>query len=87
MIKRQKYFFTNFRSRTGRDLAANSPLWATRGKLWTGKPGYSRERWDFWKSRFFEAAARTSDLDEETKKISRSAAQAMVFSAEEVEKF
>lgn len=25
-----------------------------RGKLWRGTPGYSKERWDFWRSRFTE---------------------------------
>ncbi len=42
--------------RTGQTLAAQSPLWATKGQLWSKQPGLSRDRWDFWKSRFKEIA-------------------------------
>lgn len=42
--------------RTGQNLAAQSPLWATKGKLWSKQPGLSLDRWYFWKSRFKEIA-------------------------------
>ena len=45
------------------------------GDLWTGKHGFCKERWQFWKQRF-EWAART-DLHLETKKIGREAVDIM----------
>ena len=63
--------------RAGRDLATTSPLWATRGKLWTGPPGLSRERWDFWKGRFEEAAESEDNIAEETKRTAATAGRAM----------
>jgi len=63
--------------RTGQALAPTSPLWATRGKLWTGQPGLSRSRWDFWKTRFEAAAGEPGNTSAETRKIARLAERAM----------
>ena len=63
--------------RTGQDLAKTSPLWATRGKLWTGPPGLSRERWDFWRGRFEEAAESEENVAEKTKKTAGTAVRLM----------
>lgn len=43
--------------RTGRDLAAKSPLWSTQGPLWDGEVGLNLGRWEFWKTRFDVYAA------------------------------
>lgn len=61
--------------RLGHDLAEKSPLWATRGKNWTGTAGMSLERWDFWKGRF--QAVASSEAREENKKIAQTAVGAM----------
>ena len=45
------------------------------GDLWTGKHGFCKERWQFWKVRFEWAAG--SDLQLETKRIAREAVDVM----------
>ncbi|KAI4124774.1 MAG: hypothetical protein LQ338_004633 [Usnochroma carphineum] len=77
MIHAGELVFNECKKGTGQDLATTSPLWATRGKLWTGPPGLSRERWDFWKGRFEEAAESEENIAEETKKTARTAVRAM----------
>lgn len=67
--------------RTGQNRASESPLWATRGKLWTKQPGLSRERWDFWSSRFKEIS-RSDNVADATAKDADTAVRAMI----EVEK-
>ena len=51
-----------------------SPLWATRGRSWSGEAGFSVERWRYWKIRF---AAIESGNDDEIKKIAETAVRAM----------
>ncbi|KAJ7597682.1 hypothetical protein C8J56DRAFT_326122 [Mycena floridula] len=46
------------------------------GPLWEGKPGYSKERWNFWKERFSSFSER-QDLAVETREISKQAAEKM----------
>lgn len=67
--------------RTGQNRASESPLWATRGKLWTKQPGLSRERWDFWRTRFKEISE-SDDVANTTAKDADTAVRTMI----EVEK-
>ena len=62
--------------RTGRDLAANSPLWGTRGPLWEGEVGLNVGRWGFWKTRF-EVYAADQGLLKETQHLAQIAVRAM----------
>ena len=59
----------------GQDLAETSPLFATRGRDWTGSAGLSGERWRFWKTKF--AAVETHAAAEETKLAARTAIRSM----------
>ncbi|CAF9939346.1 MAG: hypothetical protein HETSPECPRED_001559 [Heterodermia speciosa] len=77
MIHAGELIFNECKNGTGQDLAKTSPLWATRGKLWTGPPGLSRERWNFWRGRFEEAAESEENVAEETKKTAGTAVRAM----------
>lgn len=46
------------------------------GRLWKGTPGFSKERWDFWKARFGWVQEQSEPSDE-TKKIAGEAVAAM----------
>jgi hypothetical protein len=46
------------------------------GKLWTGKPEFSKERWALWKKRFGEVSE-LEELSEEVRAIAKEAAEAM----------
>jgi hypothetical protein len=46
------------------------------GKLWTGKHGFSRERWAFWKERFGWVSA-CEELEPSTRDVARKAVEAM----------
>lgn len=46
------------------------------GRLWKGKPGFSVERWAFWKKRFGEVAV-FEQCGEETRKVARETAVLM----------
>lgn len=47
-----------------------------RGKIWRGNPGYSKERWGFWRRRFAELSAHP-EAEGETKDACRAAISAM----------
>lgn len=81
MIHAGDLFFDECNKGTGQNRASESPLWATRGKLWTKQPGLSRERWDFWSSRFKEIS-RSDNVADATAKDADTAVRAMI----EVEK-
>jgi hypothetical protein len=49
---------------------------AAGGPLWTGKHGFCRERWDFWKRRFVWVSEQ-AELDASTRDVARAAADAM----------
>ena len=49
---------------------------ASGGPLWTGKRGFCRERWEFWK-KGFEGVAGREDVDEATRRIAKEAVEAM----------
>ncbi len=46
------------------------------GPLWTGKSGFCKQRWTFWKTRF-EAITRRNDINQATKGIAADAIMAM----------
>jgi hypothetical protein len=49
---------------------------AAGGALWTGKHGFCRERWDFWKQRFAWVGEQV-ELDVSTRDVARAAVEAM----------
>lgn len=52
------------------------PMDLEREELWDGPPGWSKERWKFWRQRF-EWVASVTALDRRTKNIAREAAEEM----------
>lgn len=61
------------------DLTPTSPNQgnpAKGGKLWEGKPGFSKERWALWKKRFGEIS-QMEEVSEETRKVAAKAFDAM----------
>ena len=52
------------------------PIWIGEGELWKGAGGFSKERWDFWKTRL-EVMHKNQALREETREIARRAGVAM----------
>ncbi|KAI9666518.1 MAG: hypothetical protein M1821_004454 [Bathelium mastoideum] len=55
----------------------DSPIWSTRGKLWTGKSALSKDRWYFWKNRLLNTKLE-DEVKESTKLVSGSAVRAMI---------
>jgi hypothetical protein len=54
-----------------------STLWGQiESELWKGKPGFSKERWTFWKERMERMSVREQSSDE-TREIARSSVVAM----------
>ncbi|KAL5356403.1 hypothetical protein BJX96DRAFT_171581 [Aspergillus floccosus] len=56
------------------------PMDLERERLWDGPPGWSKERWEFWRRRF-EWVASVTALDRRTKNIARQAAEEMARTA------
>lgn len=62
---------------TGQDKAANSPVWQSRGPLWTTEHlAYNEQRWEFWRKQFTELEKEES-LDEAVRKIAGLAKRTM----------
>ena len=59
----------------GDHLRDKGVLWNIKGPLFTGEPGLTRQRWDFWRSRL--QAMESSGATRETKQVALAAVQAM----------
>ena len=64
----------------GHVLIGSTPVsetWGKSGNLWKGKPGFSPERWHFWKQRFGEMREH-DQVNEQTKEVAAEAYDLMV---------
>lgn len=47
------------------------------GPLWSGRHGFCKERWNFWKQRFVEISSPSSELSEDLRKLAAEGATKM----------